>query len=321
MIDQDKIIVCCPQIVTGGPELLHQLVHELRAIGRDAKIAYYPFNEKFICPEPYRKYDAPQGELRDDPDTFVVIPEADTWITKRLNKAKIGIWWLSVDNYFNATHQSLFRDIYIRYRLLISHRVPMFQMKRFIHLTQSYYAEDFLKRCNIKPYPLTDYIGLEHIIKNKNSLLDNKENIVVYNPKKGQKQTQALIQAYPDINFVPLQNMTPDQVSTLLRRAKLYIDFGPHPGKDRLPREAAIAGCCVVTGRRGSANYHQDVPIQKQYKLNDKSIEYIDQFGKLAKNIFINFEQLITDFDHYRAKIAIEHEIFRSQVRNIFGED
>jgi len=319
MIDQQKIIVCCPQIVTGGPELLHQLVHELRAMGRDAKIAYYPFNEEFICPEPYRKYNAPQGELKDNSDTFVVVPEADTWITKGLSKAKIGVWWLSVDNYFSARHQSRVRDIYIRYRLLISHRVPMFQMKKFIHFTQSHYAQNFLRGCNIESYPLTDYLGVEHLKQERNKLLDKKEDIVVYNPKKGQKQTEALIQAYPDINFVPIQNMTPTQVAGLLQRAKLYIDFGSHPGKDRPPREAAIAGCCVVTGRQGSSNYYEDVPIPERYKLDDRSVAYIDQFGSLVKDIFVNFEKLTIDFDYYRTQIAMEPEIFRSQIRSIFG--
>ena len=319
MINQEKIIVCCPQIVTGGPELLHQLVHELRAMGRDAKIAYYPFNKEFTCPESYKNYNAPQCALRDDSDTFVIIPEADTWISKSLNKSKIGIWWLSVDNYFSATHQSVIWDVYIRYRLLMGHRVPIYKMKKFVHLTQSYYAQNFLHGCHIKSYPLTDYLGPTHLNRETNMFLENKEDIVVYNPKKGQKKTHALIKAYPNIKFVPIQNMTPSQVVGLFRSAKLYIDFGPHPGKDRLPREAAMAGCCVITGRQGASNYYQDIPISERYKLNDRRISYISQFSDLVKDIFINFEIITIDFDHYRSQIAMEPEIFRSQIRTIFG--
>jgi len=42
---------------------------------------------------------------------------------------------------------------------------------------------------------------------------------------------------------------------------KLYVDFGKHPGKDRMPREAAVHGCCIITGRRGAAGNPFDIPI------------------------------------------------------------
>ena len=35
---------------------------------------------------------------------------------------------------------------------------------------------------------------------------------------------------------------------------QVYIDFGHHPGQDRLPREAVQCGCVVITGTRGSGN-------------------------------------------------------------------
>jgi len=35
---------------------------------------------------------------------------------------------------------------------------------------------------------------------------------------------------------------------------QVYIDFGHHPGQDRLPREAVQCGCVVITGKRGSGN-------------------------------------------------------------------
>ncbi|WP_157035349.1 hypothetical protein [Psychromonas ingrahamii] len=42
-----KVFVICPgNIVTGGPELLHQFVQALNVSGADAKIIYYPFKKK-----------------------------------------------------------------------------------------------------------------------------------------------------------------------------------------------------------------------------------------------------------------------------------
>ena len=61
--------------------------------------------------------------------------------------------------------------------------------------------------------------------------------------------------------------MTEREVEDCLSQAKVYIDFGGHPGKDRIPREAALCGCCVVTGRRGAAGNDVEVPINQSYKL------------------------------------------------------
>ena len=53
----NKVVVCCPaELVTGGPELLHQFVHHLTEQGVDAHITYYPFCSKHSTPEAYKHY-------------------------------------------------------------------------------------------------------------------------------------------------------------------------------------------------------------------------------------------------------------------------
>jgi hypothetical protein len=61
--------------------------------------------------------------------------------------------------------------------------------------------------------------------------------------------------------------MTDEEVTSLLRRSRAYVDFGPHPGMDRLPREAALAGCVVITNREGAAAYDEDLPLPSMYKF------------------------------------------------------
>lgn len=325
-VSEKKIIVCCPHAITGGPELLHQLVHELREIGREAHISYYPFEQTFTCPEPYKKYNAPQSALIDESDAFVLVPESATWIIKRLKKARVGVWWLSVDNYFLVQRQSVFKDAYHRfwslirgYRGLIRGRMPLSRMRHLLHFTQSHYAERFLAKNNIRSIQLTDYLGSDHLMPAFTRGTRIKENVVAYNPKKGQRQTRALMRYHPSIQFVPIQNMTSKQVAELLDRAKVYVDFGHHPGKDRPPREAAMAGCCVITSQRGAARYHEDVAIPDKYKLDDRRAEYVKEFGKLIDEIFSDFEGHTKYFDDFRAIILDEPASFKKQVRNIFG--
>ena len=319
MIKADKIIVCCSKTITGGPELLHQLVHVLRGLGREAFISYYPFDVPHECPEVYRKYNAPQTAFSDSPGTFIIVPETATRLLDQIKHADAGIWWLSVDNYFIANRQSWLMDFYLRYKSLVrGHRLSLNNLRRFKHFTQSMYAEDFLSKAGISSVRLSDYLSAEHLIPHDHGA--PRENIVVYNPKKGQKQTLKLQRDNPDIKFVPISNMTPDQVAGLLSTAKIYCDFGHHPGKDRPPREAAMAGCCVITGQQGAARYFDDLSIPDNYKLDDGSSGFIRDFRPLAESIFANFSRHSYQFNLYRARIAQEPSLFMMQVKSIFGE-
>lgn len=316
-IEQEKILVCCPQNTTGGPELLHQLVHEMRLIGKDARICYYPFDKNFECPEIYKKYDAPQSKLLDKKDVFIIIPETATWITRKIKNANIGIWWLSVDNYFLAKKQFIIEDIYRKYKSLIKARVPLIFLKNYTHFSQSNYAKKFLASQNIESTLLTDYLSKEHL-KTEDSHIYQKNNIVAYNPKKGFHITKKLISTYKNIVFVPIENMNPRQVAELLQGVKIYIDFGNHPGKDRPPREAAMAGCCVITGQRGSAAFHEDVCIPSKYKLDEASPSFVEKFGNITDEIFKNYSKHSIDFNNYRSIIINEKEEFKNQIKNLF---
>ena len=44
---------------------------------------------------------------------------------------------------------------------------------------------------------------------------------------------------------------------------------------DRLPREAALAGCVVLTNREGAANFNEDVPLPSEFKFKNFDVEKI----------------------------------------------
>ena len=320
-----KILVCCSTSVTGGPELLHQLVDELRQIGHDAYIVYYPFEQNHDCPESYRRYNAPQSRLIDEIDVLVVMPEVASWIGRRIKNAQVAIWWLSVDNYFERRGESRAVDLYmhikgfVRPRNFSQRKMPIFLMKKYMHLFQSEYARAFLARRGLDGVMMSDYLNDLYLNDARVADYSIKQNIICFNPKKGIKQTDKLRRAYPGFAFVPIEGLSREGVYDLLCRSKIYMDFGNHPGKDRLPREAAMAGCCVVTGRRGSAQNDIDVPIPRIYKLDDRSERYIADFGPLVHIVFSNFSKALRDMDGYREKIKQEKTIFKQQVQKFFG--
>lgn len=331
MASYSKFLVVCPgDAITGGPELLHQLVHELRKQGRDANICYWPANREYQCPTPYRKYDAPQCRFEDKAGNLVILPEVLTRISRRIKESACAIWWLSVDNYFRfpQNHRYLnpfttiagnrFYDPWRRFNSLRRReRRRLGAMKSLIHYAQSHYARDFLAKAGIESAMLTDYLSEEHLRPREQ--VAPKQDIVVYNPKKGFEVTQALIRRLPHLRFVPIQNMTAAEVSNLLRSAKVYIDFGHHPGKDRPPREAALAGCCVITGTSGSAACEVDMPIPPAYRMDPYGADFASRFARTVEDIFLHHDVRSRDFEPWREVIRSERKMFERQVAQLFG--
>jgi hypothetical protein len=94
------------------------------------------------------------------------------------------------------------------------------------------------------------------------------------------------------------------------------MDFGPHPGMDRLPREAAMADCIVITNREGAAFYKEDIPIPSQYKIGDFDAERIH--GLLKKSVE-EYEEKKADFDSYREWIAGQKVEMESCVKGLIN--
>jgi len=344
-----KVYVVAPaKTATGGPELLHQLVYHLRiSLSIEAYMYYIPTNlQDPIHPE-YKQYNNPYvKEIDDKKKNLLIVPEIINGVKVLNNYMNIRkvIWWLSVDNFYLSMVLSSKKNFFFRRAInkisklifnkplfnitdLAIKKIEKLNFNNFnlvnqvnFHLVQSHYALNHLKKLGIpnsKIFYLSDYLN-EEFLKIKTNL-EKKENIVVYNPKKGFSFTKKIIKAAPNIKFIPLINMTRKQVIETLQKAKVYIDFGNHPGKDRIPREAAILGCCVITSKRGSAAYFEDVPIPDEYKFEDKE-KNIPKIVEKIKNCFENYEERVKDFNYYRQVIKEEPKKFVEDLKNIFIE-
>lgn len=111
----------------------------------------------------------------------------------------------------------------------------------------------------------------------------------------------------------------------MLLKAKVYIDFGPHPGMDRLPREAALCGCCVITNRQGAAAFHKDVPIPPQFKIdvreNDiNASQYLDETFAVIKECVNSYDSMCGNFDDYRSWIRKQKDEMQRCVETFLSE-
>jgi hypothetical protein len=311
-------LVTSNNVVTGGVEATYQLYHTLKKLNKNPKLllmdpGVHPqrqndwlylhqqtFNKSY--PEVYRKYEVDFDDLVDNiedrEDNFLLAPEIFPDMLSQFEHIQKGIWWLSVDNGLGEDQRNF-----------IAER----NSSDIWHFYQSEYAHWFLLNNGVnKLSKLTDFISSEY--RDLHIDTSKKENIVLFNPKKGIETTSKLIQDNPNIQFIPIINMTPDQIKELMIKSKIYIDFGHHPGKDRMPREAALCGCCVITGFKGSAMFFDDVNIPVNYKFGDD----LSKVSSLLEDVFINFDLHYSNFDFYRKQIYLEIEQFKLEIKKIF---
>jgi hypothetical protein len=302
---------------TGGTELLHQFGRQAIDLGAEACMLYLnassginPVHERFY------HYDVPYSTdfgliCSDD---VVVFPEIYTNLVHQTPARIKAVWWLSVGNY-KPRHA-------LRKRM-----IDWFRGRKELdlaelgirHYVQSDFAREFIvtNGASFSGY-LSDYLSADFINGAANVDMTAKRDIIVYNPKKGMEFTKQVMAAAPNFEFVPIQGMTPAQVADLLAAAKVYIDFGSHPGKDRIPREAAIMGCCVLVGAMGSAANAKDVPIPSRFKFAMTPFDVKSVVLTLEKCLE-DFSVVSLEFDTYKQMIRHEECDFRAQVTDFIN--
>lgn len=316
-----KIYIVSPtKVATGGTELLQQLCQSLIRFNEQCYMYYTdelagsPVEKKFAA------YNNPVAkEIEDTPENILVLPEtAVDWYYKFKN-IKIYFWWLSVDNYYASGRKP--RDLLhnVVYKIKDLRNVSAF--KKSAHLIQSEYAREYLtQEKGVDPsriQVLSDYLNRTYLEKAQVRTNTERNNVILYNPKKGLEFTKRLMEVITEYTWVPLQNLTNDEMRDLMMHSKVYVDFGNHPGKDRIPREAAICGCCIITGKRGAAANAIDVPIKHEYKFADSDSE-ITKIHHTVKLCMEHFENRQNDFSDYIQMINNEEEKFYQDIRRIF---
>ena len=308
------IYVCCPpRIATGGVELLHQLVFELNSQSPGlAKILYIDDMPEagFPMPPQYEKYKNPISVNQCEADGAVfILPEIWAHLAQtRLAGCSSVIWWESVDNYFYANPPGSWYGFA--------------QNKSMLHMVQSAYARGFLlenaKIPKERILEVSDYLG-EDFLDGRTELVSHKRKpVVLYNPQKGLDFTRKLMEASPELVWVPLKGMSSSELAALMRESRVYVDFGNHPGKDRMPREPAVCGCCIITGRNGSASYPEDVPIPGSYKFERRESN-IPAICQRIEELVRRYDRHIGDFAHYRCVIRGEKARFREDVGRLIS--
>jgi len=336
---QEKIYVVSPYgLVTGGPDALHQMVYYLNKEGYDASIVYSDINSyKYPIPSPYRIYVDNYlllDDIKDGKNNVLIVPETQSHLLKDYSQINKYIWWLSVDNDivssgFKNKIKKIIEKINIKnikkiYKLntlknFILHKKYEFKKDDNIkHLCASYYAYDYVtKRCKNKDNVFLCIEPISKIFLDKSKLvITDKKNIILYNPKKNFEFTKKILQQNLPYKFIPLKGYNQDELIRLYQYAKLYIDFGNFPGAERIPKEAVINGCCIITGKFGASAYHNDVPIKDEYKF-DATDENIDSIVEKINDVMENYDEKIHEYNEYRETVWNLESKFIKQLNSV----
>lgn len=276
-----KMVVVSPNVaVTGGVEALHQLVATANEIDAgSAAIFYYPQSSTHNA---YSRYDCPVVQSVPT-DVLVVLPEIWPHLARQLPANRCALWWLSVDNFGSHGHSD-------------SSGISL-------HLCQSAYAWEYVRQ-NVggKQLMLTDWVDV----------LDAdvpRLRRVVVNPAKDAGLLKPFMAAHPDIDFVELRGLDRAGVAEVLWSSQVYMDFGRHPGRDRPPREAASAGCVVLSTKLGAAGFDEDMPLDDCYKFDS-----LDEASVALRMVLADWQKHHGAQARYRQVIADQQSVFRQEV-------
>lgn len=328
----DHVVIFCPEYLNGGCEALHQLGHQIARHGGSAHMAYYgPYSALeldggrlrcHLAPSPVADYFAqyrpnPLQEVRTGPDTLVLLLEVLTALAGAQDTPfQRALWWLSVDNAI-AQNPSL---------LDATHRRRLLSDPGLVQFHQSDYARRFLQANDAARYhPLSDYTDPDFLARRAaaaaNPPIVERRRVICYFPNKGAALAERFIAGRDALRqpaaFVPLRSMTKAQVRDALFGARIYLDFGNHPGKDRVPREAAIAGAVVLLHAVGAAGCFPDHPLPADYLFTEDDVAT----GRLHRTVAAILDQPAAHFAAqrlYRETILHEQERFDLEVRAFF---
>lgn len=299
-----KVFHVCPShIATGGTEGIHHLVSELdKNNDIDACILYVGTN--LVNPQPvvYQKYHCRYvTKLPDDYDV-IIFPEvyANHVIDAPYRNKITVVNWQGVDVY--------------DWNVPVNQRGLFLYNKKTIHVTMSEYGMNYLRNLGLNPIKIPDCINDDYLQPFDKEY--ERNNVVLYNPVqvKLTEFQKTVMQKCVDsgIQFRPLTGYTQEQLIDIFRHSKLYIDFGVFSGRERLPREAVMCGCCILTSKKGTAGYYRDNAILDKYKIDDVEIAI-----QMIDYILKNYDECKSDFNEYKRLMYQDKELYPKQVKEL----
>ena len=196
----------------------------------------------------------------------------------------------------------------------------LLRRRNVLHAAQSEYARAFLAERGVEAAPLSDYIG--HDFTERATTLSTTEprsHRLAVNPKKGRDLVSAALDGWECSPLLVLSGLDRAGMASALSRSEAYLDLGHHPGRDRIPREAALCGCVVVVARRGSAANDKDVPLPEEYKFDIARPTWVAGLRDLLDEIHLDPGAHRARQAAYREWVLSGERVFKDEVASLLA--
>jgi hypothetical protein len=327
-----RVVIICPShLLSGGPENLCQMYATLKKLGYEVYflwvnpidipgskiIKQYENGIWYLCKTDgsllNKVYEQNYGvnyldrDIPLDQATLVIFPEVWCDFIYFFEDAKKAIAWLSI-SYLHVNHSS---DIC---RPLIDQKTLNYL--DCVHLSQAPWIQKVLKSWGADSFLLGDYIAKAYWgIAN----IDKAEKLITFFPRKGGDLAVKFMNKYPDLDYLRLENFTQNEMIFMLDMAKIYIDFGNFPGKDRIPREALLRNCVIFIHNQGCATDFESFPIDDYFRFSEKDV--LDgTLYKKVQEVLVDYENMKNRQSYMRNQILEEYELFSQKIEEIFGK-
>ena len=310
---------------------MHLLAHEIRRLGGQAFLT--PWKRTYSRPraEAYDPLNVPEAEIEDAKDVLVLTSEFSFIDLKGIKNAALAVWWLSFENSVpyhvhrlrNLRLRSAVRSQLMRKKILSGEygqylRAVRVRRKRAIHFANSYHAKHLM---NTRFHLHADMLAAPAQVLASAHVVQKQARQVSYNPAKGgEKRVQALSSQRPDLVFVPISGLNPTEVTRTLAESSIYLDLGYFPGKDRLPREAALLGVPVVVANLGAARFDEDYRLASWQRIDVHSDAWERDTLNAIDRVLRNPSQARQDQRPFERQVASEASRFTDQVLEHFFE-
>ncbi len=308
---------------TGGPLAIHQAALTVNQLGGDASVVYIKRKKsgwsvsrqndsiidklsliKRLKVDPRLKRMKLDKKRIFELDTHFIVPEGRPDLAiylLGLGCSNVSIWWLSVDNF------PLSR---------LNHLDIQNMMHSCSHLCQSHYAVSFLSSTPAKKIRmLSDFTEFDDTSLIKPT--SRRSYDIAFLPAKAAGAGAILKDLSSEFKLVALEKMDRATMCRTLGDTKIFLDFGHHPGKDRVPREAALAGVVPLIRYAGAAKEFADVPLGEQFFIKNEDFFIPGKVLEKCRECLKNIEKYQSELNEYQTFISKEKEIFFNEISNL----
>jgi hypothetical protein len=338
-INKQTIIICCPgNVISGGVNSLHNLCRSLRLGGFNAAMYYLTPDEKVLANIQITSYSVERvASLTDDENTLVIVPETMVQLLMGLKKAHKMVYWLGLNYFFkNPTWRFPF-NIKLCRKLISCRSYSGYSAGAFenlkrrlneyakshlniwgddvVHLTNSYFVANY---CQQKGSPNT-YVLLNPIRDEFYEVTPspNRDKLILFGPKTPKRIINKLRRELPAFKIVRLKGLPITEVHQLMSKAMVFAEFGNYSGRDRMPREAAMLGCCVYMNTRGSAAFSEDYDIAAHYKIADTPNNTSIIVDRIKQTVF-DYDTHVKQFETFKEQLRKEKIGFARETERVF---